>query len=218
MAAMVPREAPPTSPPNKAAGLLLRLLATWRGLLASIVARMRGFMRSGMPAVGTLSRETASDLAEMLRSGAPRQLRQGPALVAGLFATIAGAVGTRLLDPGRSLGQSIALAIVGVAWVVARLAVMRLAHRPGSSIPDAAVTVAWAAGALPQLIAVTPVLRTAAWALGLTLTIRTLLAAGGSRRDALRLAAWGYGIEIVGFFAVALGRSADVALRIFLGG
>jgi len=215
---MVPRKDTRTTSRNRSAGIPARLLGTWRLLLASLARRTGGVVRSGAPAIRTLGVDAATDMAQTVRTGAPRQMRPGLALVIGLAATIIGAVGMRLIDPARSAGYGIATAFVGVLWVLARLAVMRLANRPGSTIADDAVPIAWAAGALPQLIALTPALRTVAWALGIALTIRTLLATGGSRRDAIRLAAWGYGIEIAGFFMVALGRSIDVALRVFLGG
>lgn len=215
---MVPREDTRTTSQNRPASVPARLLATWRRLLASLARRTGGAVRSSAPAILTLGADAATDAAQTVRSGAPRQLRPGLALFIGLVSTVIGAVGMLLLNPARSAGYGVATAFVGVLWVVARLAVMRLANRPGSSITDDAVSVAWATGAVPQLIALTPALRTVAWALGFALTVRALLATGGTRRDAIRLTAWGYGIEIAGFFMVALGRSIDVALRVFLGG
>lgn len=215
---MVPRDDTRTPFVTKLSTLLSRLLATWRRLLASLASRTGRALGSSAPVIRTQGTDVATDIAQTIRTGAPSRLRAGPAIAVGLAATIIGVVGTRLAEPASSLGYGVATAVVSALWVVARLVVMRLANRPGGSIREKAVPVAWASGALPQLVAVTPALRTFAWALGLVLTIRTLIATGASRRDAVRLAAWGFGIEIAGFFMVALGRSIDVALRVFLGG
>lgn len=140
------------------------------------------------------------------------------ALTLGLTATVVGAVAAQLISPVRLPAQSVALVVVNVLWVVARLPVMRLANRADSTIDASTITMAWSAGALLQLAAVTPALRTLAWLIGAILSLRVLLKSGASPQESLRLVLWGYGIEVAGFFLVAAGRNLDVAVRVFMGG
>jgi len=136
----------------------------------------------------------------------------------GLAATAIGAIATQVISPPRGFLQGLALATVSVMWVLARLLVMRLANPKGSTVDDDGISTAWGAGALVQLVALTPPLRTLAWAVGAFLSLRALLRSGASSEDSLRVVLWGYGIEVAGFFLVAAGRSVEVAVRVFMGG
>jgi len=215
---MVPREKHRNASKNSARSTLSGLFGAWRSFLGSLPTKLRPALRAApadSPKAAIGARPPADWSVKRARSYLTRPER---ALVLGLAATTIGALATQLVTPPRGLAQGLALAVVHVMWVVARLLVMRLANGSSSTVRDGALTQAWAAGALVQVVAVTPPLRTLAWAVGAFLSLRVLLRSGASSRDSLRLVLWGYGVEVAGFFLVAIGRSVDVAVRVFLGG
>jgi len=215
---MVPRDTDHTSRSGAVVGAFVRMFESWRRMLGAAGGKLR-----------PRARRTAGEAPRAEEGSAPRSrlsveslrgLTTSPAaaLTAGLIATVIGAVATQLITPARQPAQAVALAVVNVLWVVARLPVMRLANRANSTVGAPAITTAWSAGALLQVVAVTPALRTLAWLIGAILSQRVLVKSGASHRDSLRLVLWGYGIEVAGFFLVAVGRSVDVAVRVFMGG
>jgi len=215
---MVPRDTEHTSRSGAVTGAFVRMFESWRRMLGTAGRRLRP------PARRTAGEAPRAEEGSAPRSRRPveslRGLAASPAaaLTAGLIATVIGAVATQLISPARQPAQAVALAVVNVLWVVARLPVMRLANKADSTVGVPAITTAWSAGALLQVVAVTPPLRTLAWLIGAILSQRALVKSGASARDALRLVLWGYGIEVAGFFLVAVGRSVDVAVRVFMGG
>ena len=217
-AAMVPRDTEHTPRSGAVTGAFTRMFESWRRMLGIVGGKLR-----------SASRRMARKSPGAEEGSAPRSRRgvvsfgglvasPSAALTAGLIATVIGAVATQLISPAREQGQAVALVVVNVLWVVARLLVMRLANGEHTTVGAPAITRAWSAGALLQAVAVTPALRTLAWLIGAVLTQRALVRSGASHRDSLRLVLWGYGIEFAGFFLVAAGRNVDVAVRVFTGG
>ena len=135
-------------------------------------------------------------------------------LAAGVGAAITGAAIAQIIHPAQQPLQGLGAGAVSVMWVVARLVIMRLSNVRETTIEPKMIHSAWAVGALPQLFAVTPELKVAAWLLGGVLTFRALVNAGTAPRDALWLCAWGYGIEPAGFVLVTLMRNLTDALRL----
>ncbi len=225
VAAMVPRQTHREPTDRPLAGSASRLFAAWAELLGVVVtrskrvgARMNRTARSGTARLLESSKESVGAATRIARTGAAIDVAPKAAFVVGLAMTLTGALIGALIQPSRGPLYAAAMTAVSVMWVVARLVVMRLANTEGSTIRKDTIPGAWAAGTMPQLVAVTPALRTLAWCLGAIFTWRALRASESSNRDALRLTAWGYGIEVAGFFLVIVARSADVAVRMFLGG
>lgn len=224
VAAMVPRQTRREPTDRPLADSASRLFAAWRKLLGVLVARTKRLgarigvaARSGTAGLSESGKEFVSAAPRIARTGTALDVAPKAAVAVGLAMTLTGALIGALIQPSRGPLYTAAMTAVSVMWVVARLVVMRLANTEGSTIRKDTIPGAWAAGTIPQLVAVTPALRTFAWCLGAILTWRALRASESSNRDALRLTAWGYGIEVAGFFLVIVARSADVAVRMFLG-
>lgn len=185
------------------------LFLSWRVLLTRLLSTASRTPTAVVPPLRTAVATAASVTLPEQRTA---RIAPTAAFTLGMAATGVGALGTVLLSPGAAAGAG---ALVSAMWVLARLLAMRLGAQARPWTAGADLTAAWAAGALAQIVALTPPLRFAAWVAGAAMTWRYLRRTGLGAGDASWVTGWGYGLEVAGFVALALVRNLEVAIVLF---
>lgn len=112
------------------------------------------------------------------------------------------------------LGNSIAVALTGIAWVAIRLPVMKIAYGDADAAQSRRVTESWVAGSIPYLLAVTPEFRALAWCLGCLFAYRVLSRGEKKSKKARQSVLFGFGFEAAGFLAVLAYRNSMAILQV----
>jgi len=110
----------------------------------------------------------------------------------------AGAVVAAIVTFGGGLGAVAATtdAVWLVLWAAARFAVMRLASGEALRGRVPTLTVAWAGGLMPLILAATPLLNALAVVASAVLTWRALRAAGAGTRETTWVVGWAFGGQV----------------------
>jgi hypothetical protein len=184
-------EAPDRSP---ARGLVASVFGHWHAAVDRVARAVASApWRSGAGAAMTATWRFVVRPSEVMATDDPRP--GGLASRTGYACLAAGAVAAALVTfLGRQGGAAAATdALWLVMWAGARYAVMRLASGDVLRTRTSALTVAWAGGLVPLILAATPLLHAAALVASAALTWRALRAAGVPRREASAVVGWGFG-------------------------
>ncbi len=198
MQTMVPREEPRTPPATQRSTLLRALLGTWQRMLATLVRKVAQTLKVAVALLTGRADDAAATPTACVIVGCA---------ALGLGVTVWTCLETASGKPWLSAGAS---ALIGSAWVLARLFVMRIAAR-GTTASPSSVSRAWAAGALPWIAAGVFPLRPVTWMFGFALALRMLLHSDVERRNAWSTVGIGFGFEVVGLAVTWLARNAMVA-------